>query len=45
MTVRFHVDSVKSCLYIDVQYHHYRRLKPHGSSMLLELRVHATQGI
>ena len=25
--------------------HHYRRLKPHGSSMLLELRVHATQGI
>jgi hypothetical protein len=24
---------------------YYRRLKPHGSSMLLELRVHATQGI
>ncbi len=23
----------------------YRRLKPHGTSMLLELRVHATQGI
>ncbi len=41
ITITFLIWNLLEFFYISL----YRRLKPHGSSMLLELRVHATQGI